>query len=81
MNVFYDINAPKRPTNLSLNSDLVQKAKAERINLSLVVETALAEQLRITIERNWKEENKAAIRAYNKKIEEIGLFGDGVRPL
>lgn len=27
MSHFYDINAPKKPTNLSVNSDLLQRSK------------------------------------------------------
>lgn len=79
MNIMYDTNAPKKPTNVSINSDLVQKAKDENINISLVVESALAEQLRLSLEKSWKSENKIAVEIYNRKIEELGLFSDGIR--
>jgi len=79
MNMLYNPNAPKKPTNLSLNSDLVQKAKDENINLSSVVELAIAEELKARKEIDWKEENKKAISDYNRFVEKTGLFSDGLR--
>ncbi len=34
MQDLYDIHAPKKATNLSLNSDLLQKARDLKVNLS-----------------------------------------------
>lgn len=81
MNLMYNVNAPKKPTNLTINSDLVKKAKDEHINISLVVESALAEELRSHLEEQWKKENYDATIMYNKKIEEFGLFSDGIRSI
>ena len=41
----YDVKAPKKATNLSLNSDLLKKSKALDINLSATLEQALKEKL------------------------------------
>jgi len=79
MNIIFNPEAPKKPTNLSLNSDLVQKAKEENINLSSVVELAIAEELKKRQEKQWKENNKEAIQNYNDLIDNIGLFSDGIR--
>ena len=79
MNMLYNPDAPKKPTNLSLNSDLVQKAKDENINLSSVVEFAIVEELKARKEIEWKEENKKAISDYNRFVEKIGFFSDGMR--
>ena len=79
MNMLYNPDAPKKPTNLSLNSDLVQKAKDENINLSSVVEFAIVEELKARKEIEWKEENKNAISDYNRFVEKIGFFSDGMR--
>ena len=38
MQDLYDINAPKKATNLSLNSDLLQKARSLKVNLSATLE-------------------------------------------
>ncbi|MFZ4617014.1 MAG: type II toxin-antitoxin system CcdA family antitoxin [Rectinemataceae bacterium] len=45
MQVVFDSNAPKKPTNLSINSDLLNQAKNLHINVSAVLESALAENL------------------------------------
>ena len=79
MNLIFNPEAPKKPTNLSLNSDLVQKAKDENINISLVVESAIVEELKKRREAAWKENNKDAINNYNNLIDDIGLFSDGLR--
>jgi len=42
---FYDTQASKKSTNLSINSDLLQQAKNHRINLSKALEQRLVEML------------------------------------
>lgn len=79
MEPLFDLHAPKKPTNLSLNSDLLKKCKAMNINLSATLEQALTEQLAKSKAEKWVEENKNAIRAYNEFIEENGCFGDEFR--
>ena len=79
MNMIFNPEAPKKPTNLSLNSDLVQKAKEENINLSFVVEAAIAEELKKRRQEEWKKNNIDAIHNYNNLIDNIGLFSDGIR--
>jgi len=76
---FYDTSAPKKPTNVSINSDLLQQAKEHHINLSQALELRLAELLREEKQRQWQAENKDAIEEYNKRIETRGVFSDGLR--
>ena len=76
---FYDPNAPKKSTNLSINSDLLRQAKEHRINISQALELRLVELLREEQSRTWKEENREAIEDYNRRIEAHGTFGDGLR--
>lgn len=75
----YDQNASKKPTNLSINSDLLKKAKELDINLSATLEQALTTQLKAKQAQLWLEENKKAIATYNKSVDEIGVFSDGLR--
>jgi antitoxin CcdA len=75
----YDASAPKKSTNLSINSDLLQQAREQRINLSQTLENRLAEILRDEKRRNWQEENREAIEEYNRRIEAGGVFSDGLR--
>ena len=75
----YDIPAPKKATNLSVNSDLLNKAKALDINLSAALEQALAQLLKQRQQEQWLRENRAAIAAYNQEVEAHGAFGDTLR--
>ena len=75
----YDTSAPRKPTNLTVNSDLLRRAKERKINVSSVLEAALAEELRLREQAEWKQETKKAIDSYNKKVREVGLFSDGMR--
>ena len=75
----YDTNAPKKSTNLSINSDLLRKAKDHHINLSKALEQRLVELLLEEKRREWREENRDAIEAYNRRIETGGVFSDGLR--
>ena len=76
---FFNASAPKKNTNLSINSDLLQQAKDHHINLSQALELRLAEILREEKRREWREQNKEAIEEYNRRIEARGVFSDGLR--
>ena len=65
--------ATRKSTNLSLDAQLVADAKAMGLNLSETAERAIAEAIREEKVRRWKEENREAMEAYNKYIEEHGL--------
>ncbi len=79
MSALYDSNAPKKATNLSLNSDLLKRCRALNINLSATLEQALKDKLAKTEADKWKEENKGAIKIYNDFVEEHGCFADEFR--
>ncbi len=75
----YDTTAPKKAANLSINSDLLEQAKALNINLSRTLEQGLEQHIRAEKRKRWQEENREAIDAYNKRVDEYGVFSDGVR--
>ncbi|EPC02731.1 hypothetical protein L861_10320 [Litchfieldella anticariensis FP35 = DSM 16096] len=79
MHQIYDTQAPKKPTNVSINSDLLEKARSLGINLSASLESILAEQVRAEQRTQWQQENTGAIQAYNQFVEENGTFGDSAR--
>ena len=79
MTEIFDAHAPKKPTNVSINSDLLDKAKGMKINLSTTLERALVEKVRAGQQEQWKQENAKAIEAYNQFVEKHGTFSDGVR--
>ena len=81
MQYIYDVDAPKKPTNLSVNSDLLKKARGLKINLSATLEQALAIQVKTTARDSWLKENKEAINALNDLADNNGLFSDSFREL
>lgn len=75
----FDASAPKKATNLSINSDLLRQAKELNINLSQQVESYLSELVRKAKEQQWLAENAEAIAAYNERMEKDGVFSEGLR--
>lgn len=75
----YDLQAPKKATNLSLNSELLEKAKRLKINLSATMEKALEKEVSQRLESEWRKENAEALDACNALTEQHGLFSDTYR--
>lgn len=69
----------KKATNLSVRTDLLEEARALGINLSQTLEKSLEAEVRKARESAWREENRAAIQAYNRCVEKHGLFSDRFR--
>lgn len=76
MQQIYDKTAPKKPTNLSVNSNLLAKARALDINLSATLEKALESEVRQSAREQWLNENKQALTNCNSLAQEHGLFAD-----
>ena len=75
----FDASAPKRPTNLSVNADLLRQARELNINLSRALEEQLIERILTERQRRWLDENKDAIEDYNRRAELEGGFSDNLR--
>jgi antitoxin CcdA len=65
--------APKKATNLSLNSKVLEMARELGLNVSQTVDTLLAEEVKRLYWEQWNERNKGAIAAYNERIAQHGL--------
>jgi len=78
MSSTYNIHAPKRPVNMTLNEDLVRCAREYASNLSEQVEKLLAEFVAAEKKRRTEEDGRldAAITAWNDFDEEHGAFAD-----
>ena len=63
----------KRPTNLSLSSDVLDAAKDLEINISQVCDSHLREVVRREQERRWRADHADFIAAYNATVEAEGL--------
>ena len=79
MQINYDTEAPKRAANLSVNSDLLNQARALNINLSAAFEKTLAALVKTNQQQVWLAENQKAINAYNQHVDENGVFSDTLR--
>jgi antitoxin CcdA len=69
----------KKAVNLSLDSALLAKAKAEGLNLSAELEQSVRAKISSIEAERWKRENVVAIEAWNDELEKNGLWSDGLR--
>lgn len=69
----------KRATNVSVRSDLLDSARAAGLNLSATLESALERALAEEKRKQWREDNREAIAAYNDYVDKHGSFSDDVR--
>ena len=81
MSHVFDSSAVKKPTNLTVNSDLLFRARKLNINLSATLEKALVAELKNAEKQSWLKKNKKAISALNNFSEKNGLFSDSYRKL
>jgi len=70
---------PRRPTNVSLDPELVAEARALDINLSQAFETHLAELVRARRAEAWMKENAKGFDAYNRFVETAGIWNEDDR--
>ena len=66
-------NAPKKATNLSLNSRVLEIARELGMNVSQTVDGLLTQEVKRRYWEQWNERNKDAIDAYNERIASHGL--------
>jgi antitoxin CcdA len=66
-------NAPKKATNLSLNSKVLEMARELGMNVSQTVDSLLAEEVKRRYWEKWAEVNKEAMNVYNARIAREGL--------
>lgn len=79
MAAVFDAAAPRKAVNLTVNSDLLQHARALNINLSATLEGALVEEIRKREQAAWLAANREAIAGYNELVEGEGVFSDQLR--
>jgi antitoxin CcdA len=63
----------RKPANLSLSEDLLIQARSLNINISRAAEEGIAQAIRVERETAWRLENKQAISAMNRYVEQHGL--------
>ena len=70
-----ETGSKKRALNLSIDASLLETARSQGINLSAVLEQALAKESA----QRWLDENRTAIEAYNEEVRANGVWSDGWR--
>jgi len=68
----------KRAVNLSIDEAKLAQARALKLNLSQLLEESLDKRLQTERERQWLEENREAIKAYNERIRRDGPLNQGL---
>ena len=66
----------KEPLTLLLDAELLAQAQTLGLDLAKELEGRVLQAVRWA---KWQEENREAIDAHNKRIEEQGLWSDGLR--
>lgn len=75
----YASKASKRATNLSINTELLNQARAYNINLSATLEESLAALIKTKQQEAWLAQNQQAIETYNQQVDQQGTFSDTLR--
>lgn len=65
--------ATRKPTNVSLPSDLLERARAMNVNVSRASERGLRHEVEAAEARAWAEANADFIGEMNARIERDGL--------
>ena len=80
MQLSHNETRPKRkPTNVSVRTDLLQIVREDNINLSGMLEGCLLDYRKKKREKEWLEKNSKAISDINEFVEEFGLLSDNRR--
>jgi antitoxin CcdA len=75
----HEARKTRQSVNLSVNADLLVKARLLGINLSATFDRALEAELKQRLREQWRAVNEPAITAYNAEVEREGVFSDGLR--
>jgi antitoxin CcdA len=68
-----DRTAFRRPTNVTLDEQLVAAAKELGLNVSRACEQGLSDAVSAERIRRWQEDNREALEAANAYVAEYGL--------
>ena len=66
-------HAPKKATNLTLNTKVLEMARDMGMNVSQTVDTLLAAEVRRRYWEQWNDENRDAVAEYNARVASEGL--------
>jgi antitoxin CcdA len=64
----------KKAVNLTIDAGLAAEARAFGTNLSATLEKALHQEHRDKRSAKWRKDNRVAVEAWNKLVDEDGLW-------
>lgn len=64
----------RRPVNLTIREDILREAKELNLNTSKAAEYGIVQAINEARAHAWLEENKHALSAHNKRVEESGTL-------
>lgn len=67
------LDGPRKPTNVTLNADLVAAARELGINVSEACQSGLEAQVKKARDAAWKEANREALDSSNEYVRKHGL--------
>lgn len=71
--------SPRKPTNLSLDADLIQEARSFGVNLSQAAEAGVRRAVAEAKAEQWRRDNAEAVESSNRWVETNGLPLDRYR--
>ena len=71
----------KKAANVSIDAEILAAAKAQKINLSAVLEEELRKRVQQDRIRQWQKENRAAIESHNRYIAKNGTLSEHILDL
>ncbi len=75
----HNTQAARRPVNLTLNADLVARARAEGLNLSALAEEAVAAAMARRQQEKLQADILQACHVHDQYLAEYGSLSDAVR--
>ena len=75
MHIDYESHsAKKRAVNLTIREDLIAEARKLDLNTSKAAEIGIIQAIKDASAAQWLENNKKAIAAHNKRVDEEGVL-------
>ena len=65
-------HSKRRPVNLTIRADVLDEAKALKLNTSQAAEIGIIAAVRKAHEQEWLRDSQDALQAHNKRVDKSG---------
>ena len=79
MGALFDESAPRRAVNLSLNSDLVSRARSCGLNLSGIAEEAIKREFARVARERFEEDIRRSVAQHEAYLAEYGSLAEAIQ--